>query len=98
MTLPLNAAEKKQRKGKARPRPSGADEEKEEPIEEIHASLTVHIRLLEEAIREVDEKTLGASPDTRPRGPLAALRSINRVRISQPPHAVEAEPYLVLLM
>ena len=82
MTFPLNAAEKKQKKGKARPKPSGAEEEKEEPIEEIHASLTVHIRLLDEAIRKVDETTLCGSPDTRPRGPLAALRSINRVRIS----------------
>lgn len=92
LTSPLNAAEKKQKKGKAKPKTPGAGEEQEEPKEEIHASLTVHIRLLERAVCKVDEKTLATSLQTRQRAGLAAPYSVSRVRISQLVHAMEADP------
>ena len=94
----MNAADKKQKKGKAKPKTPRADEEKEEPKEEIHASLTVHISLLEGAVCKVDETMLATSLQTRQRAGLAAPYSVSRVRTSQLAHATEADPYLVLLM
>ena len=76
LILPSNAAEKRQKKGKAKPKPSGAEEEEEEPKEEIHASLTVHICLLENGVCQVADRDLGANPKTRPRA------VPHRVRIS----------------
>ena len=51
-------AEKKSKKARSKVKPAPVEEEEEQPKEEIHASLTVTIRLTEDALTRVDPSKL----------------------------------------
>ena len=64
--LSMYIAEKKPKKAKSKAKASPAVEEQEEPKEEVHASLTVSIQLLEGAITPVTLKSLEKDYTGRP--------------------------------